>query len=29
MQKTAYFKNLFLIGGLWNLVAAIPYWLDQ
>lgn len=27
MNKSKYYKNLFLIGGLWNLGAAIPCWL--
>ncbi len=27
MEKSMYYKKLFLIGGLWNLVLAFPAWL--
>jgi hypothetical protein len=27
MNKSKYYKNLFLIGGLWNLGASVPCWL--
>jgi hypothetical protein len=27
MDKSTYYKNLFFIGGLWNLGGAIPLWL--
>jgi len=27
MNKSTYYKNLYLISGLWNLGAAIPFWL--
>ncbi|MBP7736152.1 MAG: hypothetical protein KA369_09295 [Spirochaetes bacterium] len=27
MNRSAYYKNLFLIGGIWNIAAAFPVWL--
>jgi hypothetical protein len=27
MNRSTYYKNLFLIGGIWNIAAAFPTWL--
>ena len=29
MEKSAYYKKLFFIGGMWNIVIAVPAWIGM